>query len=147
VIKTTYEGELERSGKIIFTVRGVSMRPLFHEKTDAIVVKKCDIETLKNLDIVLHTRPSLKGLQYVLHRIVGRKNDGNYIIAGDNCVSFDVVPPQDILGVVDSAQRGNKPIRLEGLRYNLYEKLWCKPYKMRFLYCASATGFAVSGKK
>ncbi|MBP5268321.1 MAG: S24/S26 family peptidase [Ruminococcus sp.] len=147
MIKTTYEGELERSGKIIFTVRGVSMRPLFHEKTDAIVVKKCDIETLKNLDIVLHTRPSPKGLQYVLHRIVGRKNDGNYIIAGDNCVSFDVVPPQDILGVVDSAHRGNKPIRLEGLRYNLYEKLWCKPYKMRFFVLRFRNRFRSIRKK
>ena len=128
----SYESELERSGKIVFTVRGISMRPLFHEKTDAIVVKKCDPETLKNLDIVLHTRPSSEGLQYVLHRIVGRRNDGRFVIAGDNCVSFDIVPPQDILGVLVTAQRGNEPIRLDGLRYELYEKLWCKPYKLRF---------------
>ena len=128
----SYESALERSEKIVFTVKGISMRPLFREKTDAIFVKKCDIDSLKNLDIVLHTRPSRAGLEYVLHRIVGKKSDGKFIIAGDNCVSFDVVPPQDILGVVISAHRGDKPIRLNGLRYTLYETLWCKPYKMRF---------------
>ena len=129
----SYENELERSGKIVFTVRGISMRPLFHEKTDAIVVKKCDPETLRNLDIVLHTRPSPEGLQYVLHRIVGRQSDGKFVIAGDNCVSADIVPPQDILGVLVTAQRGKEPIRLNGVRYALYEKLWCKPYRLRFI--------------
>ena len=128
----SYESELDRSGKIVFTVRGISMRPLFHEKTDAIVVKKCDPKTLKNLDIVLHTRPSPRGTEYVLHRVVGRKPDGRFIIAGDNCVSFDIVPPKDILGIAVSAQRRNEPIKLEGLRYTLYERLWCKPYIMRF---------------
>lgn len=128
----SYETEIERSGKIAFTVRGISMRPLFHEKTDAIVVKKCDPEKLKNLDIVLHTRPSPEGTQYVLHRIVGRKPNGRFIIAGDNCVSVDIVPPKNILGVAAAAQRSGKPIKLSGLRYGMYEKLWCKPYKFRF---------------
>ena len=131
-MNVSYESELERKGRIVFTVRGVSMRPLFHEKTDAIIVEKCDPERLKSLDIVLHTRPSPAGTQYVLHRIVGRKPDGRFIIAGDNCISADIVPPQDILGVVTSAQRRSVPIRLSGIRYDLYERLWCKPYKMRF---------------
>ena len=131
-MNTSYESELERTGRIVFTVRGISMRPLFHEKTDAIVVEKCSPKRLKNLDIVLHTRPSPGGTQYVLHRIVGRKPDGRFIIAGDNCISADIVRPDEILGVLTSAQRRNKPIKLNGLRYTLYEKLWCKPYKMRF---------------
>ena len=131
-MNVSYESELERTGRIVFTVRGISMRPLFHEKTDAIVVEKCSPKRLKNLDIVLHTRPSPVGTQYVLHRIVGRKPDGRFIIAGDNCISADIVRPDEILGVATSAQRRNKPIKLNGLRYTLYEKLWCKPYKMRF---------------
>ena len=67
---TSYENALESAGQIIFTVKGVSMRPLFHADTDAILVRKCKPSELKNLDIVLHTRPSARGREYVLLRIV-----------------------------------------------------------------------------
>ena len=131
---TSYGDELKRSGKIIFTIKGVSMRPLFRTDEDAIFVVACDPEKLRNLDIVLFYRvtPS-RGEQYVLHRIVGRRRDGRFIIAGDNCIDYDIVDPKDILGVVKSAQRGNKPIKLEGFRYALYKYLWCKPYRFRSL--------------
>ena len=132
MIPTSYETELNRSGKIIITIKGVSMRPLFHADSDAIILKKCSAETLKNLDIVLFRRPSPNGEQFVLHRIVGKRKDGKYIIAGDNCSGADIVPPENILGVAVAAQRGNKPIPLEGKRYDAYEKYWCAPYKMRF---------------
>ena len=129
----SYEKALEIAGQIVFTVKGISMRPLFHADTDAIVVRKCKPDELKNLDIVLHTRPSPQGKQYVLHRIVGRKPNGDFIIAGDNCVTYDIVPPADILGITVSAQRRNTPIKLSGTKYELYTRLWCKPYKMRFV--------------
>jgi hypothetical protein len=110
------------------------MRPLFLTAEDAIFVETCDPEKLKNLDIVLFNRVSLTmGEQYVLHRIVGRRKDGQFIVVGDNCTYYDLVDPKDILGVVKSAQRGNKPIKLTGFKYSLYKYLWCKPYKFRFL--------------
>ena len=129
---TSYGDELKKSGKLVFTIRGVSMRPLFRTAEDAILVVTCDPETLKNLDIVLFYRVTpVRGEQYVLHRIVGRRPDGQFIIAGDNCTDYDIVDPKDILGVVTSAQRGNKPIKLEGFRYAVYKYLWCKPYRFR----------------
>ena len=128
----SYEDELKKSGKILFTIRGVSMRPLFRTAEDAIFVETCDPEKLNNLDIVLFFRLSpTMGEQYVLHRIVGRRPDGKFIIAGDNCVDWDIVDPKDILGVVKSAQRGNKPIKLSGFGYALYKYLWCKPWRFR----------------
>lgn len=145
MMTTSYENELERSGKITITIKGVSMRPLFRADQDAIIVKKCSADTLKNLDIVLFKRQGANGEQYVLHRIVGKMQNGNFIIAGDNCVDADIVRPQDILGVVVSAQRGNDPIRLDGLHYIMYEKLWCAPYKFRFAvlrYRQRAAGIA-----
>ena len=126
-----YEEELARSGTILFTVKGVSMRPLFRTATDAILVVKCALEDLKNLDIVLFMRPGPNGVEYVLHRIVDRMPDGKYIIAGDNCIGVDIVDPSDILGVVKSAKRGNKEIPLTGFKYSLYKNLWCRPYKFR----------------
>ena len=130
---TSYGDELRKSGKIVFTIRGVSMRPLFRTAEDAILVEQCLPSSLKNLDIVLFYRLGPKGMQYVLHRSVGRRDDGMFLIAGDNCTDYDVVAPEDILGIVTSAQRGNKPIRLEGFGYALYKYLWCKPYRFRFV--------------
>ena len=129
---TSYGDELKKSGKIIFTIKGVSMRPLFRTDEDAIFVAACDQEKLKNLDIVLFFRVTpIKGEQYVLHRIVGRRRDGKFIIAGDNCIDWDIVEPKDILGIVKSAQRGNTPIKLDGFKYAMYKYLWCKPYRFR----------------
>ena len=128
----SYEDELKKSGKILFTIKGVSMRPLFRTAEDAIFVETCDPEKLKNLDIVLFLRMNPAMVEeYVLHRIVGRLPNGQFIIAGDNCIGYDIVDPKDILGVVKSAQRGNKPIKLTGFRYALYKYLWTKPYKFR----------------
>ena len=128
----SYEDELKKSGKILFTIRGVSMRPLFRTAEDAIFVETCDPEKLNNLDIVLFIRLSpTMGEQYVLHRIVGRRKDGRFIIAGDNCIDYDIVAPKDILGVVKSAQRGSRPIKLSGFVYALYKYLWCKPWRFR----------------
>jgi len=126
-----YEDELARSGTILFTVKGISMLPLFRTSTDAIFVVKQPLEELNNLDIVLFMRPGLDGTEYVLHRIVDRTPDGNYIIAGDNCIGVDIVEPSAILGVVKSAKRGNKEIPLQGFKYSLYKNLWCRPYKFR----------------
>lgn len=36
MMTASYESELERTGKIAFTVRGVSMRPLFRAEIDVI---------------------------------------------------------------------------------------------------------------
>ena len=77
----SYESELERTGSITITIKGVSMRPLFHADSDAILVKKCGAEALNKLDIVLFKRPGSDGWQYVLHRIVGRRQDGSFILA------------------------------------------------------------------
>ena len=128
----SYASELERAGTITITIKGVSMRPLFHADSDAIIVKACAAGTLKNLDIVLFRRPGSDGVQYVLHRIVGRRQNGSYVIAGDNCTDADIVSPQDILGKAVSAQRRNKPIPLQGIRYTVYKTLWCAPYPIRF---------------
>ena len=143
----SYESELERTGRITVTIKGVSMRPLFHADSDAIIVKKCPAEALKNLDIVLFKRQGTNGEQYVLHRIVGRREDGNYIIAGDNCTDADIVRPQDILGSVVSAQRGNKLISLNGIRYAAYERLWCAPYKTRFKLLRIGRSIRAAAKK
>ena len=143
----TFESELEGAGQIAITIKGVSMRPLFHADSDAILVKKCAAGSLKNLDIVLFRRQGVNGRQYVLHRIVGRRDDGKFIIAGDNCMDADIVSPGDILGSVVSAQRRTKPISLSGFRYAAYKKLWCEPYTLRFKLLRIKNALYTAAKK
>ena len=45
---TSYCDELRNTGKLIFTIKGVSMRPLFRTDEDAIFVVACNPEELKN---------------------------------------------------------------------------------------------------
>ena len=64
---TTFEQELDSHGRIIFTNRGVSMRPLLRQNRDVMVIDKRGPERLKKYDAVLFRRDNG---QYILHRIL-----------------------------------------------------------------------------
>ena len=95
---TTFEGELERSGKLAYTNVGVSMLPLIRQGKDVMVIEKAD--TYRPLDAVLFRRKGVTGRgAYVLHRILKSMPDGKYWIVGDNCVSGELVERGNILGL------------------------------------------------
>ena len=74
----SFEEELEKSGKLIYTNVGVSMRPLIKQDRDLLVIEKPK-GRLKKYDCPLYKRPNG---QYVLHRVVKVCDDG-YVILGD----------------------------------------------------------------
>lgn len=128
---TTFEQELEGSGKLLYTNVGVSMRPLLREGRDVMVIERA--ESFRALDAVLFRRPHVTGRgAYVLHRILKVLPDGRYWIVGDNCISGEVVERADILGVLTGIQRNGKLVRVTDLRYRAYVWLWCAPYHLRF---------------
>ena len=74
---TTFEEELERSGKLAYTNVGVSMLPLIRQEKDVMVIEKAD--TYRPLDAVLFRRKGVTGRgAYVLHRILKIMPDGRY---------------------------------------------------------------------
>ena len=77
-----FEEELEKSGKLVYTTVGVSMRPLIKQDRDISIISKPN-GRLKKFDVALYKRPNG---QYVLHRVVKVLENG-YVILGDNCVS------------------------------------------------------------
>lgn len=131
---TTFEKELQKSGFIVYTNVGVSMLPLIRENRDILIIKKAQTEALKKYDVVLFERKNTEGRgRYVLHRIIKILPDKKYFIVGDNCTSGEIVEVEQILGVLSSIQRKNKPMYLNGFRYKTYVYLWCMPYRLRFL--------------
>lgn len=126
--KTTFAQELERTGHLIYTNKGVSMMPLLRQDRDLMILKKAEPGKLRKLDAVLFIRPNG---QYVLHRILEEK-DGVYWIVGDNCVSGEYVKEEQIIGVLTGVVRDGKTIDVEDPWYQRYVHLWCDHYRVRF---------------
>ena len=94
----TFEEELNRSGRLVYTNVGVSMMPLLRQGRDVMLIEKRDPKDLRRFDAVFFKRPGVTGRgAYVMHRILRILPDGNYWIVGDNCTSGEIVPPADIL--------------------------------------------------
>ena len=128
---TTFEEELERTGKLIYTNVGVSMLPLIRQGKDIMIIERAD--EYMPLDAVLFRRKGVTGRgAYVLHRILKITPDGKYWIVGDNCVSGETVERENILGVLTCVSRHGKLIKRTDIRYRAYLRMWCAPYKMRF---------------
>ena len=128
MVPVSYEEELARSGKIVVTNVGVSMRPLIKQGRDIIIIAKKD-GRLHKYDVPLYKRRD----QYVLHRIVKvREND--YVILGDNCAAKEYgITDDQIIGVMTSLVRNGKEIDLNSFGYKLYVRVWCSLAPVRII--------------
>ena len=123
---STFEEELERSGTLVFTNKGVSMMPLLRQDRDLMVIEKKGPERCKKYDVVLFKR----GQKYVLHRIL-KVRDRDYWIVGDHCREGESVKDEQILGVLKQVVRDGRTISPEDPDYQRYVHLWCDLYPLR----------------
>ena len=125
----SFEEELERSGKLVYTTVGVSMRPLIKQDRDLSIIEKPQ-GRLKKYDGALYKR---RNGQYVLHRVVKVLEDG-YVILGDNCCSKEYnIKESQILGVLTSLVRNGKEIDLNSFGYKLYVRARYAHYPVRVI--------------
>lgn len=125
----SFEEELERSGKLVYTTVGVSMRPLIKQDRDLSIIEKPK-GRLKKFDVALYKRANG---QYVLHRVVKVLEDG-YVILGDNCCSKEYnIKESQILGVLTSLVRNGKEINLNSFGYKLYVRARYAHYPVRVI--------------
>ena len=75
----TFEEEIEKNGRLVYTNVGDSMRPLIRQGRDLLIIEKPQ-GRLRKYDVPLYKRDSG---QYVLHRIL-KVRDSDYVICGDN---------------------------------------------------------------
>ncbi len=125
--KSTFEEEIKRTGKLIYTNIGDSMMPLIREKRDLLIIEKVN-GRLKKYDIPLYKRDTG---QYVLHRILKvRKND--YVICGDNRWHKEYgITDQHIIGILTGIVRDGRRISTKDKRYLLYVHIWCDFFYIR----------------
>lgn len=126
---STFEDEIKRTGRIIYTNVGDSMMPLIKQGRDVLVISAVN-GRLKRYNIPLYKRDSG---QYVLHRILKvRKND--YVICGDNrCNKEYGITDRHIIGVLSGIIRDGREIPVTDIKCRIYAHLWCDLFPVRVL--------------
>ncbi len=121
----------------IGTTVGTSMRPLFKDRRDNVLIRPVS-EKLKKYDVPLYKR----GDRYILHRIIKITENG-YVIRGDNCDNCEYdITDEKIVGVLKGAWRKDKYFSVDNFFYKVYSRLivFCHPLRMfykRFRYYLS----------
>ncbi len=126
--RKSFSDIIEETGQLVYTTRGISMRPLLRQGKDVVLIEKPK-ERCKKYDAVLFKR---RNGQYVLHRIL-KVLDKKYWIVGDNCISGEMVDEDQIVGVMTSLKRNGKIINVNDRTYKAYVHIWCDVYPVRFL--------------
>ena len=120
------EALISEGKRVNLTVTGNSMYPLFRNRLDSVILEKSEV--YKKNDIVFYKRDNG---QYILHRIVGKKEKG-FCIAGDNETKKEYpIAPSQIIARAISAQRGKKHINFSALWYKFYCFLWTRLFFLR----------------
>ena len=125
---------------------GVSMWPMLRNRHDVMMVVPAARE-LRRYDVALYRR----GEKYVLHRVVGRYENGSekgYVICGDNCVTLEYVPRDNVLGVLSGFYRDGHRIDCETSRgYHVYSKLWVALFPVRRVCKGASAAVRHAGKR
>ena len=123
--KLKIEDVLRLQGKYVGPTVGVSMLPMLKNRRDSIVVR-AKTERLKPLDVALYRR----GEAYVLHRVI-QPIAGGYLIRGVNTYSDEIIPEEDVFGVLTEFFRKDKHYYCTDKKYLKYAKRRIKTYKFR----------------
>ena len=126
--RMTIEQVLEETGVYVGPTVGVSMLPMLKNRRDSIIVSKKK-DRLKPLDVALYKR----GDDYVLHRVL-KPVEGAYIIRGDNCYSDEIIPEEDVFGVLTEFFRKDKHFLCTDKKYLRYAKRRVKTYPIRRVF-------------
>ena len=128
--KLKIEEVIQHEGKYVGPTVGISMLPMLRQRRDTIVVC-AKTEKLKPLDVALYHR----GDAYVLHRVL-RQTPTGYIIRGDNCYSDEIIPEEDVFGVLTEFFRKDKHCLCTDKKYLRYAERRVRNYKFRKVFMA-----------
>ncbi len=128
-------------GKFVGPTMGTSMLPMLKSGRDTIVVKPKE-EKLKPLDVALYKREE----KYVLHRVL-KVTDTGYIIRGDNCYYDEIIPEEDVIGVLTEFFRKDKHYYCTDEEYLRYVKKRIKRYKSRRFFVLTQRKLVAAIKK
>lgn len=128
-MNSTFEKELSEKGFLIYHNVGDSMMPLIKQGRDLMLLRP-PCRPYKKYDAVLYKR---ENGQYVMHRIVGRNNNG-FIMCGDNRYDKEYgIKEEQILALLTAVVRGGKELSTNSLWCKIYVHLWCDFFIIRKL--------------
>ena len=124
--KKSIEEVLNSKGVYVSTTSGVSMRPLFYDRRDTVIISPVK-GRLQKYDLPLYKR----GDRYILHRVIKVLPD-SYVMLGDNCVSKEYgITDADIVGVMTAYYRKDRYGTPKDLGYRLYVRFWYYTHPIR----------------
>lgn len=124
---STFEEQLAKTGKLVYTNRGDSMMPLIKQDRDLLIIEPVH-GRLHKYDVPLYKRDNG---QYVLHRIL-KVREQDYVICGDNRWAKEYgITDRHIIGVLTAVVRDGKEISVNDRKYKLYVHLWCDVFPVR----------------
>jgi len=136
---------LNSGSRVKLTITGNSMYPLLRTSIDSVIIKKKS--TISKYDIILYKR---ENGEYILHRVVGIKEDGAMVLAGDfETVTEYPVYPKQVIATVESIFRKGKHISCNNPLYKIYSFLWVLFMPNRFIIVKILKGLrsALSGQR
>lgn len=117
IMKSSFEHELKRKRKLIYSTKGISMLPMIKENRDLVILVPPSVKPPSKYDVVLYL---CRDKRYVLHRVLKKENTV-YTICGDNLTSREFgIREEQILGVLTGMIRMGKEVSLNSIGYRLY---------------------------
>lgn len=115
------EAELAEGRPVCFRLKGNSMFPLLRNGKDSVILEKCNLDTLKPMDVVLFR---YKG-NHVLHRILRRENNQLLIQGDGSFVAKEQCTVDDVVGkVVQVCRPSGKVLSVDSWQWRLPSRLW-----------------------
>ena len=135
----TIEEYLLQNGSITYKFHGTSMMPMLRQsRGDLITVEAKGERRCRRFDVALYRSATVPG-RYILHRVV-KVTPGGYTFLGDNCIAFEHVSEERVIGILQSFHRGrgglfaNRSCNAHSRACRLYGRLWFYLFPLRYLY-------------
>ena len=123
------EERLQAGQSVEIYPRGKSMRPLLREGRDSVVLS-APPSALRENDIVLFLYQD----KYVLHRLISKTHDGNYVFCGDRRSAFECAAYEQIVAVVTEIKRNGQTVRTDTASHRAYLALLKIKRRVRYLW-------------
>lgn len=120
--------EVAQGGQVLVTVRGNSMRPLWIDRRDKVVLKAFQEKDCQVGTVVL---ARLGEGTYVLHRIVRIDDEWVNVMGDGNCYSTEWVKKQQIVAKVTAFVRNGKTRECSGWKWKVYSWIWMRIHPLR----------------
>ena len=119
--------QLENGGRAPLVVTGISMHPTLRHCKDMVELVPLERAPARG-DLILYQR---KNGAYVLHRIVSKPRNGQFICSGDNQWEPEDVCTDQIIALVDTYVRNGKHISVNSISCKMWVGLWVGIFPVR----------------